>query len=86
MSTDYGRWTDKPIRYPENEASSIYDAGAFRIGDRATVHRPRRYRFRDGYGHMVTAHCGTYGHDYHVRPVSWAGVWGNADECRGCWS
>lgn len=85
MSTDYGRWTEKPIRYPENEASSIYDAQAFRIGDGVKVHHPLRFRFRDGYGHMVTARCGVYGYDYsETRPATWAGVWEDADECQGC--
>ena len=86
MSTDdYGRWTDKPIRYPYGEASSIHDAGAFRIGDRDTVHQVHRFRFRDGYGHVVTAACGAYGYDAtETRAATWAGVWDDADQCPRC--
>ena len=71
-------WTEKPVNYPWNTASGIYDAGAFTVGRSTVVHRPARFRHHDDHyigGTVVTAACGAYGYtgEGDHREAVWAG-------------
>lgn len=72
--------SERPINYPHNSASGIYDAQAFTVGNSTVVHKPKAFRPHDDNGiiggTVVSAACGAYGYtgeerDY--RAAVWAG-------------
>jgi hypothetical protein len=86
--------TSKPVNYPWNSASGIYDAGAFTVGKSTVMHKPTGFRPHDDHyigGTVVSAPCGVYGFtgEGEGREAVWSGGVGEGfhaqSQCTKCW-